>query len=174
MLRALVRAWRRATTRILESRFAKPISRMSVAVGGLLFLAFVGWHAVPGALAGSTPAAAPVASVAPEPAHPLPLPSPPASLASAAPSSPTVDSVANRSRASPSEPVVLNQASVDDLRRLPGIGQKRADAIAALRSRLGRFHAIEDLLKVKGIGRAMLKRLRPLVRLDPVPGDVDR
>jgi competence protein ComEA len=57
---------------------------------------------------------------------------------------------------------------MDDLRRLPGIGQKRADAILALRTRLGRFRAIEDLLKVKGIGRATLKRLRPLVRLDPV------
>jgi competence protein ComEA len=69
--------------------------------------------------------------------------------------------------------VVLNTAGVDDLRRLPGIGQKRADAIAALRSRLGRFRAIEDLLKVKGIGRAMLKRLRPLVRIDPAPADAD-
>jgi competence protein ComEA len=49
---------------------------------------------------------------------------------------------------------------------LPGIGQKRAEAILALRARLGRFHAIEDLMKVKGIGRAMLRRLRPLVRLD--------
>jgi competence protein ComEA len=38
-----------------------------------------------------------------------------------------------------------------------------------LRAHLGRFRAIEDLLKVKGIGRATLKRLRPLVRLDPPP-----
>jgi len=68
--------------------------------------------------------------------------------------------------ASADDPVVLNTAAADDLRRLPGIGPKRADAILALRARLGRFHAIEDLLKVKGIGRATLKRLRPLVRLD--------
>jgi competence protein ComEA len=39
-------------------------------------------------------------------------------------------------------------------------------AILALRARLGRLRAIEDLMKVKGIGRATLKRLRPLVRLD--------
>jgi competence protein ComEA len=65
--------------------------------------------------------------------------------------------------------VVLNTATLDDLRRLPGIGEKRANAILALRGKLGRFHQLEDLLKVKGIGRAMLKRLRPLVRLDPPP-----
>jgi competence protein ComEA len=63
--------------------------------------------------------------------------------------------------------VTLNTASFEDLRRLPGIGDKRANAILALRAHLGRFRAVEDLLKVKGIGRAMLKRLRPLVRLDP-------
>jgi competence protein ComEA len=51
--------------------------------------------------------------------------------------------------------------------RLPGIGAKRANAIVALRTRLGRFRAVEDLLKVKGIGRATLKRMRPLLRLDP-------
>jgi competence protein ComEA len=66
--------------------------------------------------------------------------------------------------------VLLNSASVEDLRRLPGIGEKRAAAIVALRTRLGRLRAIEDLMKVKGIGRATLKRLRPLVRLDG-PGD---
>jgi DNA uptake protein ComE-like DNA-binding protein len=39
-----------------------------------------------------------------------------------------------------------------------------------VRTRLGgRFHAIEDLLKVKGVGRSTLRRLRPLVRLDPPP-----
>ena len=68
---------------------------------------------------------------------------------------------ARQGAASPDDPVILNTAAADDLRRLPGIGQKRADAILALRARLGRFRAIEDLLKVKGIGRATLKRLRP-------------
>jgi competence protein ComEA len=70
-------------------------------------------------------------------------------------------------RAAPDDPVILNAATETDLRRLPGIGAKRADAIVALRARLGRFHAVEDLLKVRGIGRATLKRLRPLIRLDP-------
>lgn len=86
-----------------------------------------------------------------EPAH---------ALANAAPS-------ARPPRATPDNPVDLNAATTEDLRRLPGVGQKRAEAILALRGRLpgGRFHQIEDLLKVKGIGRAMLKRLNPLIRL---------
>jgi competence protein ComEA len=60
----------------------------------------------------------------------------------------------------------LNQATLADLRRLPGVGAKKAQAILALRDRLQHFRQIEDLLKVKGIGRASLKKLRPLVRLD--------
>ena len=72
-------------------------------------------------------------------------------------------------RATPEDPVYLNQATLADLHRLPGIGPKRAEAILALRTRLGHFRQIEDLLKVKGVGRSSLKKLRPLVRLDPPP-----
>ena len=71
-----------------------------------------------------------------------------------------------RGRASAAEPVYLNQASVDELRRLPGVGPKRAEAILVLRQRLGRFHRVEDLLRVKGVGRSTVKKWRPLVRLD--------
>ncbi|MGO8999538.1 MAG: ComEA family DNA-binding protein [Polyangiaceae bacterium] len=70
-------------------------------------------------------------------------------------------------RATPDDPVDLNTARVEDLRRLPGVGAKRAEAILTVRARLpgGRFKQLEDLLKVKGIGRAMLRRLHPLVRI---------
>jgi competence protein ComEA len=73
-------------------------------------------------------------------------------------------------RASTEHPVYLNDASVDDLRRLPGVGPKRAEAIVALRRRIGRFQRVEDLLKVKGIGRSTLRRWRPLLRLYTPPG----
>jgi len=65
------------------------------------------------------------------------------------------------------EPVYLNTATESDLRRLPGVGPKRAQSILALRAKQGRFRRIEDLLKVHGIGRTTLARLRPLVELDP-------
>ncbi|MET0593714.1 MAG: helix-hairpin-helix domain-containing protein [Polyangiaceae bacterium] len=62
--------------------------------------------------------------------------------------------------------IVLNEASENELTKLPGIGPSRARAILALRQRLTRFKAVEDLLRVKGIGRKMLRRLRPSVVLD--------
>ena len=62
--------------------------------------------------------------------------------------------------------VVLNLASEAELGRLPGVGAKKARAIAALRERRGRFHHLEELLEVKGIGRRALSRLRPRVVLD--------
>ena len=71
-----------------------------------------------------------------------------------------------RGRASPADPVFVNVATVDELRRLPGVGAKRADAIVALRTRIGRFQRVEDLMRVKGIGRGTLRKWRPLVRLD--------
>jgi competence protein ComEA len=62
--------------------------------------------------------------------------------------------------------VVLNEATENELTKLPGIGPSRARAILALRQRLTRFKAVEDLLRVKGIGRKMLRRLRPSLVLD--------
>src|SRR5439155_11960509 len=68
--------------------------------------------------------------------------------------------------------LVLNAATEDDLIRLPGIGPVRARAILALRLRLAKFRAVEDLLRVKGIGRKTLKRIKAGVVLDrPPAGD---
>lgn len=69
-------------------------------------------------------------------------------------------------RATPEAPVYVNHADADELRRLPGVGAKRAEAILALRSRVGRFQRVEDLLRVKGVGRGTLRKWRPLVRLE--------
>lgn len=63
--------------------------------------------------------------------------------------------------------VVLNLADRQDLMRLDGVGVKRAAAIIELRSQLGRFRRVEDLLRVRGIGYRLLKRLRPQVVVDP-------
>ncbi len=63
----------------------------------------------------------------------------------------------------------LNAAGVDDLDKLPGIGKKRAEAIVALRERIGRFRHLRDLMRVRGIGFRSLKRLEPLVTLEDPP-----
>lgn len=93
----------------------------------------------------------------------------PVSAASAAPTATASASAPHEGRASPTDPVILNTATAQDLRRLPGVGPKRADAILALRTRLGRFRSVDELTRVKGLGRKTLQRLRPLLRIDPPP-----
>jgi competence protein ComEA len=66
----------------------------------------------------------------------------------------------------PKAPVILNRAEAAELRRLPGVGAKRAEAILALRQRLGRFRRPSDLLRVKGIGPRTLERMLPHLVLD--------
>jgi competence protein ComEA len=64
--------------------------------------------------------------------------------------------------------VILNLASADEMRKLPGIGAKRAQAIVELRTKLGgRFKRLTDLLRVKGIGPKGLKKMEPHLVLDP-------
>jgi competence ComEA-like helix-hairpin-helix protein len=63
--------------------------------------------------------------------------------------------------------VVLNRASVEELRRIPGVGPKRAQAIVDLRTKLGgRFKRLTDLLRVKGIGPKSLKKMEVHLVLD--------
>lgn len=65
--------------------------------------------------------------------------------------------------------VELNTATLEDLRRLPGIGPRRATAILELRAKLGGFRKLEDLMRVRGLGRGAMKRLRPLVTVNVGP-----
>lgn len=99
----------------------------------------------------------------------LPPPSPPPAQAAPTASAPPASPPSSGARATPDTPVYINHATVEELRRLPGVGAKRAEAILALRQRLGRFHRVEDLMRVKGVGRTTLKKWRPLVRLDAPP-----
>lgn len=67
----------------------------------------------------------------------------------------------------PAGVVDLNRASAEELQSLPGIGARRAALILALRQARGRFHTIDELLDVPGIGPKTLARLRPYVGLFP-------
>lgn len=57
----------------------------------------------------------------------------------------------------------LNEASLDQLTALPGIGEKTAYAILALRDELGVFHYPEELLLIRGIGEKKLQAIYDLV-----------
>jgi competence protein ComEA len=59
----------------------------------------------------------------------------------------------------PGERIDLNRASVSELMRLPAVGEKRARAIVEHRTRRP-FRRIEDVLAVKGLGRAWLAKVR--------------
>ena len=74
----------------------------------------------------------------------------------------------------PDGKVILNLATVADLRTLSGIGQKRADAILALRDKLKRFKRIQELRRVRGIGAKTLLRLSPKLLIDPPAGTCEK
>lgn len=61
--------------------------------------------------------------------------------------------------------VRINSAGVSELQQLPGIGPALAQRIVETRSR-GRFTSAEDLLRVPGIGKAKLAKLRDYVEVD--------
>ncbi len=61
------------------------------------------------------------------------------------------------------ELINLNSATVDQLKSLPGIGDTRANQIIALRTAVGRFSSLEQLLEVHGIGEKTLEAIRPMV-----------
>ncbi|MBQ9301060.1 MAG: helix-hairpin-helix domain-containing protein [Clostridia bacterium] len=61
----------------------------------------------------------------------------------------------------------LNAASRDELMTLPGIGEKTAEAILALRETLGSFRYPEDLLLVNGIGTKKLETIYDLIYTEP-------
>jgi len=65
----------------------------------------------------------------------------------------------------PSGPVDLNTATVEQLDTLPGVGPVTAASIVAWRQANGKFTAIDQLGEVDGIGPARLEKLRPLVRI---------
>ncbi len=56
--------------------------------------------------------------------------------------------------------VNLNTATPAQLDLLPGVGQKAAEKIVAYRQKEP-FHRIEDLVKVKGIGKKSFEKMRP-------------
>lgn len=62
--------------------------------------------------------------------------------------------------------VNINAATVKELQGLPGIGKVTADHIVAYRTEKGPFAAVDDLIKVKGIGKKTLEAIRDLVAVE--------
>ncbi|HVJ92846.1 MAG TPA: ComEA family DNA-binding protein [Labilithrix sp.] len=161
----------RLRAHVTTSAWAGLAGRALVFSLGLLVLAWIGRAATaaPASVAGANVdgGAGPLTLTSASPPPPPLADAPPvASQIALSPSPAQTSSPSSRTRATPSDPVYVNHASADELRRLPGAGPKRAEAIVALRQRMGRFQRVEDLLRVKGIGRSTLRKWRPLLRLD--------
>lgn len=104
--------------------------------------------------------------------HAVALPSEPPLL----PADPAVDVMnpqagAGEGRRSPAkpQPVDLNRATAADLDHLPGVGPVLAKRMVEYRKSIGRFHAVEDLRAVKGIGKKKFERLKPFVTVAAAP-----
>ncbi len=69
----------------------------------------------------------------------------------------------------PSAPLTLdvNRATEGDLERLPGIGPVLARRIVEYRESRGAFQDIEQLRRVKGIGKKTFERIRAFVAVLP-------
>jgi comEA protein len=65
--------------------------------------------------------------------------------------------------------VDLNAATVKELEQLPGVGPTTAKAIVDFRTKTGRFRRVDDLLVIRGISEAKLKKIRPYVTIAPPP-----
>lgn len=64
------------------------------------------------------------------------------------------------------ELVNINEADIEQLSTLPGIGEKTAKEIIIYRDENGYFKTIEDIKEVKGIGKQDFENLCPLITVE--------
>ncbi|MCZ3622232.1 helix-hairpin-helix domain-containing protein [Lactobacillus mulieris] len=63
------------------------------------------------------------------------------------------------------EKIHLNSATIADLQKLNGVGQKKAEQIIAYREQNGPFKSVDDLTKVSGIGEKTLAGFKDQLEL---------
>jgi competence protein ComEA len=60
----------------------------------------------------------------------------------------------------PAHPINLNTATAVELQQVPGIGPSTADKILQMRKSYGMFKSVDDLRAVRGIGEKRLAKMR--------------
>jgi competence protein ComEA len=70
---------------------------------------------------------------------------------------------AAQEHASPAKAVNVNTATAAELESLPGVGPAIAERIVRHREEKGRFHSLEGLDAVKGLGPKKLHKVQPYV-----------
>jgi len=142
---------------MLRSLFVK-LAMLAAAIG---LVVWVGWPAPQASSGSATPDDGSTAGVAPR--------------------ADAEDSDTNRSSVVAEKPVVfgaspeakvrppasslldVNRAGAKEFESLPGIGPVLAQRVIEYRTTVGRFHTIDDLRAVKGIGPKIFERIKPLV-----------
>ena len=61
--------------------------------------------------------------------------------------------------------ISINNATVEELQELPGIGESKAKDIISYRKENGIFNALEDITKVPGIGDALFAKIKDYITL---------
>lgn len=89
-------------------------------------------------------------------------------------SSPDQRSTAAAPKRSHQGPLDLNRATDKDFDALPGVGPTLAKRIMKYRQSVGRFHSLDELRAVKGIGKKKFEQIRPLVTITPDAGLSER
>ena len=59
----------------------------------------------------------------------------------------------------------INNAGVEELMLLPGIGEVKAKAIIEYRESYGGFKALEEIMEVKGIGQSTFDKIKHMIKL---------
>lgn len=62
--------------------------------------------------------------------------------------------------------VHINTAGIEELIKLPGVGQARAEAIISYREEHGAFVSAEDIMKVSGIKTALFEKMKDNIAVD--------
>lgn len=60
-------------------------------------------------------------------------------------------------------PIDINLASISDLAKLPGIGEKMAARIVEYRNKNSNFKSIEEIMNVKGISEKKFQRIKDYI-----------
>jgi len=77
-----------------------------------------------------------------------------------------IDENKNNARAKASKIVNVNNASVEVLSGLPGVGIKIAQNIIDYRKKQGKIKKAEELLYIKGIGKAKFDKIKSLITVN--------
>lgn len=61
--------------------------------------------------------------------------------------------------------ISINQANLDELKTLPGIGPSIASKIIEYRNENGLFQKLEDIMLIKGIKQSIFNKIKDLIKL---------